>query len=111
MQAILLNSAYLSLVTEAEDGSSAADEVKSVWTYEIERKLEIQDQKTDNSAKEDTEKTEAKSDNTKKDSTESKDSSKDDTTAKKTTKSITDSPFVLYVRGNDSCRESENWIN
>ena len=77
VQAILLNSAYLSLVTEAEDGSSAADEVKSVWTYEIERKLEIQDQKTDNSAKEDTEKTEAKSDNTKKDSTESKDSSKE----------------------------------
>ena len=102
VQAILLNSAYLSLVTEAEDGSSAADDVKSVWTYEIERKLEIQDQKTDNSAKEDTEKTEAKSDNTKKDSTESKDSSKDDTTAKKTTKSITDSPFVLYVSGNDS---------
>ena len=48
VRAILLNSAYLSLVTEAEDGSSAADEVKSVWTYEIERKLEIQDQKTDN---------------------------------------------------------------
>ena len=102
MRAILLNSAYQSLVTEAEDGSSAADEVKSVWTYEIERKLEIQDQKTDNSAKGNTEKTEAKSDNTKKDSTESKDSSKDDTTAKKTTKSITDSPFVLYVSGNDS---------
>ena len=102
VRAILLNSAYLSLVTEAEDGSSAADEVKSVWTYEIERKLEIQDQKTDNSAKGNTEKTEAKSDNTKKDSTESKDSSKDDTTAKKTTKSITDSPFVLYVSGNDS---------
>ena len=45
VQAILLNSAYLSLVTEAEDGSSAADEVKSVWTYEIERKLEIQARK------------------------------------------------------------------
>ena len=101
VQAIPLNSAYLALVNEAEDGSSAADEVKSVWTYEIERKLEIQDQNTGNKEKDTAEKTEAESDSTKKD-TEAKEDSKDTAENKKTEKSITDSPFVLYVSGNDS---------
>ena len=55
VDAILLNSAYLALVNEKEDGSSAADEVKSVWSYEIERKLVIQDQKQ-NDIKENSEK-------------------------------------------------------
>lgn len=98
VQAILLNSAYLALVNEAEDGSSAADEVKSVWTYEIERKLEIQAQNTGSKEEDTTEKTETKSDSTKNDA----EAKEDSTESKKTEKSITDSSFVLYVSGNDS---------
>lgn len=97
VQAILINSAYLALVNEKEDGSSAADEVKSVWTYEIERKLEIQAQK-ESATKDDAQKTEeTQNSNTDKENTKTQDQKET-----KKEKSITDAPFVLYVSGNDS---------
>lgn len=100
VDAILLNSAYLALVNEKEDGSSAADEVKSVWSYEIERKLVIQDQKQ-NDIKENSEKSaDTEKNSTKKEKAKSKNKSSKDTS--KAEKSIADEPFVLYVSGNDT---------
>ncbi len=73
VDAIMINSAYLSLVDESEDLATFESDIKFIWSYEIEAQAKVQVQ--------------------------SEESTEDKTT---TMSASMDEPFILYLSGNDT---------
>lgn len=90
VSAVLMNSAYRALLDEAEDGSSAADDLKEIWNYAISRTLNISGNTADASNSDSASQTE---ENAEADTKTEKSASEE--------KNLTNTPFVIYVSGND----------
>lgn len=102
IRGMLVNSAYLSLLDETEDMAGCQQNVRLLWSHEIERALEIdgmsEGKKPDikeqpDSGTEETVKTKKTIDDSQK---------KTEENTEKTEDAITETPFIVYLSGNDS---------